>query len=757
MLSRIVDLRSLASARDLARRPAAWVTAAALLAAGLASGSLPLLDAPGWELGMAGSVLATLLGAPVGLAAARLERPRLDSSPAAAAGAAFLLLAGLLAVPFAASALRAALGPCRALAAAGFYPLLALPSAALAASVGVAAGFAARGRALPAALLYAAAVALSLLATLAAAWRGPAAFASDLFLGYWPGPLYDEALAVDARLVLGRLEALALAGAVAAAAEALVRRAGRRPALVPALALLAAAGALGAAGGALGAMGLAGDRETLARTLGGRRSGPACTVVYPGEKPPPAAAALLAECEFQAADVARALGLPRSPPLTVYVHRSAAEKRRLVGAAGTDFAKPWLGEIHVLDAVPADPALRHEIVHAVGAAIAGGPLGVPARAGVMVSAGLVEGLAVALDLPRGAWTVHEWSRALRDQGRLPDVAGILGPAGFFRAAPARAYTAAGSFLRWLLDTRGPGPVAELYRTGDFEASLGAPAATLAAEWSRFLDGVAVPPALATAAAERFARPSLFERRCAREAAALEADAAADAASGRAEEACEAWRRASALSGSAWPLRAAGDALARAGDLDGAERAYREARGSAAGDRALAVALASAEGDLAWRRGDRSGAAERWREALAGAPDRADARLLEAKLLAASDPTLAGPALPWLTGSGDPTAALVALGRSPHPLAAYLVGRALLSRGEAAAAVADLARAVAADLPPPIALEARFLLGEARCASGDRAGGEAVLRAVAEGGAAADRERAEADLRRCAFDARAAAR
>ena len=86
------------------------------------------------------------------------------------------------------------------------------------------------------------------------------------------------------------------------------------------------------------------------RALGGRREGPRCTLLVPAEKPAAAADALLAECEFHADDLARALGLDAPPHVTVTVHRSAAEKRRLVGAAATDFAKPWLGEVHVVDA-----------------------------------------------------------------------------------------------------------------------------------------------------------------------------------------------------------------------------------------------------------------------------------------------------------------------------------------------------------------------------------------------------------------------
>jgi hypothetical protein len=296
-------------------------------------------------------------------------------------------------------------------------------------------------------------------------------------------------------------------------------------------------------------------------------------------------------------------------------------------------------------------------------------------------------------------------------------------------------------------------VAALYRTGDFEASVGAPVAELAAGWSRFLDGVEVPPALAASARERFARPGLLDRRCAREEAWLEREAAALAAGGRAPEARALWRRVSALSGSPWPLRTAGDALSARGALDAAESAYREAEAAAdPEDRAFRLGLLASRGDLAWRSGDRAGAAARYAEALAGGPDRAEARLLRAKRAALSEPEIEEAVRSWLLGTADAAVALARLARSPHPLPAYLVGRALLARGEAAGALPFLERAAAGGLDEPIGLEARFLLGQARCAAGDRRGGEADLSALLRDAArAADRERARMELRRCAFE------
>jgi hypothetical protein len=741
-------------ARSLASRRSIRIGAVALVALGFAAGGLPLLDAPGYELAEASALAAALLAPFVGIAAARLELGQPSPSPLAAWAASSLAVGALVLLFAAGATARAALGPCTALGpAAGFLPLLALPSVLLGSALAVAVGIVARGRRALAGVLYAVAALASLAATLHAAWRGPAAFAFDPLLGAWPGPIYDEALVPDLRTALFAAAAAAEAVAVAAVAEAFVRaeRRGLGPAARAAAVALVALGALAAARAALEAFRLSGSRAAVTAALGAQRDGPRCTLHLPAEKGAAAAAALLAECEFQLADLSAALGIA-PPRVTAYVYRSAEEKRRLVGAASTEYAKPWLKEIHLVDAPLPHPLLRHELVHAVAADVAGRPLGVPARALVLVSAGLVEGLAAALETPRGRLTVHEWSRAAKELGLLPDVAAIVGPAGFYAEPPARAYAAAGSFLAFVLERHGAGTVREAYRSGDLAAAAGVPLASLAGEWRRFLDGVDLAPELVEAARARLERRSIFGRRCAREVAALGARAAAAAAAGRAAEACALHERAAARSGGAASLQAAGDVRAGAGDLDGAGRSYAAARAAAApGDRALRGALAAAEGDLAWRRGDLAAARAGWGEALAALPDRAESRLLEAKLVAAGDPVLGPAARPLLLGDRDPAVALARVARVRHPLAAYLVGRALATRGEAAAAVPELERAAAGALPPTLGVEALLLLGDARCASGARDAGAATLRPLAAAApSAADRARAEESLRRCAF-------
>jgi hypothetical protein len=710
-----------------------------------------LFEVPGFEAGLACALLAALVVGPwAGIRAAHRHAP----TTALARAALFTvgLQASALAVFAAMAALRTA---CRPLAGAPLFALVAFPSGVLAAALGVLCGTAA-GRPRRAAALYAAAAVISLAATLAEGYFGPSAAAYDHLLGWWPGPIYDEALEADRRLALFRLGTLAWAAAAVAAAVALRRRrtgsvAGpRRPAAIAALSAVAALGARAAGGGAA-------TRAEIAAALGASRQGPRCTVHLARERRPSEAERALRDCEYDAAAVAGGLALAHPPHVTVWVYRSPEEKRRLVGAGRTSFTKPWLAEIHVHDEGVPHPLLRHELVHALASAAAPPPLRVPARALVLVDAGLLEGLAVALEVPRDAEGVHPWTRALRDQGRLPPLASLLGTAGFFGAAPARAYTASGSFIRFALERYGAGRVLAAYRTDDVPGALGRPMAELEAEWHRFLDGTAVSPALAARAEARFERGSVFERRCARELASLEAGLARAAASGDAARAEREARRAAALSGGdPAPLRSAADAWRAAGDAARAEEVAGEALAAAeaaGGRRALRAALLGAIGDLRLRAGDAAGAARRWRAALDLVDGGAEARTLRAKLAAAEDADLAEAVAPWLLGVGDPALALARLGASEAPLARYLLARARLARGAPAHAL-DAMRGVDARALPSAAFatEAARMRAEALCLAGRWDEGIAAWREVA---AAAEgdgtREAAQDAAKRCAFE------
>lgn len=726
----------------------------AFLLLGFFSGGLATLDTPGYELAEILTIVCALFAPFAALPVCRLERARPNPSPAAAALVASALLLLVATAAFLGSALRAALGPCQVFSRVAFFlPLLVLPTSLLAGSTATAASFLARFRTGRTAFFHAIALALSLVVTLSLAYRGPTAFGHDVYLGLWPGPgvLYDEPLVVDARVILWRLCATALGVAVLSLSELVFRLRRSRPAGRAVLVFATSVGSFLSALLLMHSLGLDGSRAAIREALGKELVGKRCLLVVPSEKPRTASEALLDECEFHAADISHILLLNAPPRITVYVYRSAGEKRLLTGAGRVDYVKPWLPEIHIVDQLLPHPSLRHELVHALAAELAPGPLHVPAVARIVPVSALVEGLAVALDVPHTGFTVDELARAAREKGLLPDPVDLFSPLDFFKEGQARSYGTAGSFVRFVLARYGAAALGRAYFDGDLERATNESWRGLKEGYLAYLDRIPVSPGLLVAAESQYATRSAFQRRCSREETALQAEASGKAAAGRTNEACALLARAGAFGDAGRAAKASGDLYARAGDLSAAEAAYDEALRTDPRDEALRREVAKALGDVDWQKGETGKAVAAWTSALANGPDEGEGRLLEAKILAASDPELSVAARPYLLGTTDVTIGLALAARVQHPLAAYLVGRALATRGESFRAIGELAEAVSGNLPPLLRKEAGLLLAEMRCSAGEPLVGKGELEALLPSfERQADRERALLDVRRCDF-------
>jgi tetratricopeptide (TPR) repeat protein len=237
------------------------------------------------------------------------------------------------------------------------------------------------------------------------------------------------------------------------------------------------------------------------------------------------------DLEFRYQQLARILGTEPGR-VTVFQFPNAGVKKELVGAGNTLFAKPWEREIFVQnDRFPAGH-LRHELAHVFAAGFGDrlfgvslawrwwGPIPVP-----RLASGLIEGVAEAADYgdPDGRSTVHQEARAIVAEGRAPPLRSLVG-AGFSAVAGARAYTLAGSFCHFLLREYGPDRLRAIYRSaGDFPAVYGQPLETLETAWRAFLERQPLEAAERQRAQERFRRPAIFQKVCARELAARVAD------------------------------------------------------------------------------------------------------------------------------------------------------------------------------------------------------------------------------------------
>ncbi|MBI3185249.1 MAG: hypothetical protein HYZ28_24185 [Myxococcales bacterium] len=726
-------------ALHLLRRPGVVLSVLAIAGGGSALAFAPLFGLPGYELSCALAVGVGLWGGGVGVAAAGLERRMIqgrDPRPArarrfenaaraalAATGAALVLNFLALLPPVATSVTYALTSSkCDPFAQVGFFPALSLPSAAIASAAGVLCGFAAR-RTLLAGLLYAGLVALSLTATFWPIAFGPQVFAYNHFAGYLPGPLYDEALSVSSALLWFRAQTLLLAVfAWLWAALFLDMREGllRRPHLRPgSFLLLAAVGAAVLAIEERGpSLGFRTSHEEVAEKLGGRRETAHFTLHYPRGKIREEVERLERDLEFRHAQLSRFFGQAPQGKIRVFLYRSAQEKGALVGASRTQYAKPWLLELHLNDAPFPHGTLKHELAHVMAAPFGSGPFRITSRLYAWPNIGVVEGMAVAADDPVDELTLHEWSSGMRRQGLLPDIRGMLDPRGFYQAAPARAYTAAGSFLRHLADTYGPDKLRALYAHGDFATVYGRRLEDLATEWEAFLEKLPLDEPAVNLAFSRFRKGSLFSRPCAREVANLSAEAA-ELSSSDPERAAALFRRCAEVQPDE-PSFALGEAaaLSRAGKRDEAERVLSSLADRTREQPALSAEVAMAQADAAHDAGRNEEARAHLERLLSLGAAGGLERTARVKLSALAQGRLG--ALLWAyfrPGHDDVKLLLLQEADPKNPYAAYLIGRRI-SASAPEVAQGYLRTALSGELPDSLRREAQRLEVETAFLSGD---------------------------------------
>ena len=672
---------------------------------------VPLFDLLGYEFSFAIGLLSVVTGMTLGLGVGRRVSNSWRALVLALALAVLHLLPALLLITLNALRVR----NCDYTEGLAFFTLLPMATSLYAAALGLLIGrllvdVGRHWRVLAAVLT----AGTPLVACFVSLYFDPAIFAYDHLWGYFAGSLYDEAMSIDRPLLWLRVGTLLRISAVAGLVVAWDHRRRLTPARL-AGAFLAVSSALVVFELTVGpATGFRSSRAEIEAALPIIETRPGLVIHLPKSTSRKDREALANEHAFALSRLESRLGMTPMAPIHSYVYANANDKARLMGGRSTMISKPWLHEIHIHDAVVPHPVLAHELVHALAAELAEGPLYVSAEYGILVNMGLVEGLAEALSLGRGGeLDLDAYARAMRDLRILPDVRAIVGPTGFWTEAGPRAYAAAGSFVRFLLDTYGAEALKRAYAHADFEAAYHQSLDALVAAWQAHLDTIRLTPREMRIAEDQLRERSMFARTCAREIAQLK-DRAAHAEPAAAvalyRQVAEHLSRAPAAE-----LDVA-TALERADDDDGfltLADELAEARGLTSAQRAT---LLEKRGDLFWRKGDLSGARESFEAVLALTGSFDTERLHWVKLWALRQtPELRDTLRDFLNGKLQPLAAVLALELAPittdeDRTLPYLVARQLARVEAYESAIAHLERAAPHPFAP-IEAERRRLLGE----------------------------------------------
>lgn len=734
------------SVTSLARTPGGLASLVGVTLAGLGGLFVTLADHLGFELALLLTVVSALTAPAAGASAVRRDPTR----PARAALVAMTFAVAALLVPTVIVLLNGLRRPmCDPWAGTGWMLVLPIPSALFGAGLGAFAR-ALAPTAKRAALYVTGALVLPLAWGLSTLYRGPAFFLFDHAFGYFPGPLYDEVVVFSGSVLAYRALTLAWVGALLLGCLALGTRKRRFGLMAVGVAVLA----FGVEAAYGDTFGLRSTDASVARALGGTKTVDDLELHYPREWSDDQVDELVRDATFRATQVRESLGLAPGAPVRVWMHRSTEEKRRLVGAASTSFAKPWRREVHVHAMGFPHPVLRHELVHAYAAGVASGPFGTPG--GFFPNNPLIEGFAVAFDVDDDGLTLDQWAKAMRDLELAPDVTALFSPAGFLTSAPSRAYTYAGAFLRFLERTFGREKVLELYRAGDL-ATLGDPK-SLVERFHAHLESVAIAPPERASAQRRFSRPSVFRRNCAREVSALTDEAGRLVGEGRRDEALATWERACGMEpDDPGLLRAMLSTTVKLKDHARRDALAERIFAHPKLDASLRAGTLLELGDEAWRTGDLAAARKRFEEASALDIDAGTHRAAVAKTRSVADAARSTLLAPLLLEGNSGLGVMLALDAhlraSPEDaLVSYLLGRQLVQRDARRLGIDHLRKAAELGLEDgELARENLRLLVRAQAELHDCDGAAATRARLQSEGAPADLVVADDWLDRCRFE------
>lgn len=220
-------------------------------------------------------------------------------------------------------------------------------------------------------------------------------------------------------------------------------------------------------------------REVLSEV---KKDGPITLHYDPLEISMSQATSVLDLSHFHHTDLTRSLGLAKDVPVDVFLYGSAIQKKKLFGGYRTDVADVRTPAIHISYRSFPHPTLRHELVHALLAHRA--PLGL----GFHPNMALTEGVASILAPNRHALDSHQAAGHLLKERKIKNPDLLFSPL-FWLESGTRAYTAAKSFLGYILESYGPDKMLRLYEGQSFFKVFGKDASSITAEWKTFVADV----------------------------------------------------------------------------------------------------------------------------------------------------------------------------------------------------------------------------------------------------------------------------
>ncbi|HEX2867491.1 MAG TPA: hypothetical protein VHO03_10640 [Ignavibacteriales bacterium] len=355
-------------------------------------------------------------------------------------------------------------------------------------------------------LLFTVAFLLALFLPLLYIYFNPQIYFFNPVIGYFPGTIYDEAVEIDFKLISYRLLNILYFASSAYFALRIIRQSKFAPKAIFLAALLAAAVIFILLGDTLG---YSTSRSRMVSELGGHVSTEHFEIYYDSRIARKDIESIILHNEYYYEVVSTALKVSPSEKLTTFLFFDSKEKKKLLGSANADVAKPWRYELYI-NYGNYEQTLQHEIVHLLSKEFGVTPFKISAG----FNPSLLEGLAVAMEDNFGEHTVHYMASLAYNNGFRFPIERLFQGLNFFGELSSLSYVYAGSFIKFLIENYGVEKLKEVYRGGDFSTAYGKPLGALVGEYYSFIASYK-PLGSPDEAIYYYGRKPIFKKVCAR--------------------------------------------------------------------------------------------------------------------------------------------------------------------------------------------------------------------------------------------------
>ena len=312
----------------------------------------------------------------------------------------------------------------------------------------------------------------------------PQIYLFNPILGFFPGTIYDEDIAVNLKMLSYRAVILLFSIIVIRLSIKLKNSKNAKKAILFLSVLLSVALFLFIKP----ELGFASTIGSIESKLYGKVSTPHFTIIYSSRIPKKEIKNIALHHEYYYHVLSSVLKDSIAGKITSFVFYSNAEKRKLFGAGNADVAKPWLKQIYTTRE-HFDATLKHELAHIFSANYGWSVFKVAKD----FNPAMIEGFATALSNNFGNSDIDYVAANAKNSGMNLNINKLFSGFNFFDQTSSISYVYAGSFIKFLLHKYGAEHVEKVYSDLDFSRHFHKNLTQLSTEFENYLNSIHTTP------------------------------------------------------------------------------------------------------------------------------------------------------------------------------------------------------------------------------------------------------------------------